>query len=343
MTQLKSFLAIAFFAWLSTGCGGTSTGNPESSTVEDTSASGAVAGAVGGALSNSESSGTLAFLQKAPETRFSRAWKYTTDAFIPDALAATSCPTFHTAQGAGCSASGATMWLTYDSCEFSSGRATWLGVQSLTVSSGSTDPSCGTFPSPDASGNLILQYVQGSGSSSPSMAYVTSAYGTVGTVDDKTSNLGNFNSTTIATIANSGYGSQVDFNSTGQRSSITLAHRIKSGILFDQSVTGTVTIDESAGATQRTISGGSVTVYHNLLKVIGTSTFNDVVHKDGCCFPVSGDIQTTFSAGTGANTPTQAGLAAVGKTETLTFTGCGTATLQSYDGTTSSVVLTRCY
>jgi hypothetical protein len=343
MVKPKLF-AIACFAWLATGCGGTSTGNPESSTaVEDTSASGAVAGAVGGALSNSESSGTLAFIQRTPETRFSRAWKYMGDAFLPDALAANSCPTFRTAQGDGCSASGLAMWLTYGSCEFSGSKATWLGTQSLTVSSGSTDPSCGTFPSPAASGDLILQYVSGSGSTTPSSAYVTSAYGTVGTVDDHTSNLGNFDSATIATISNSGYGSQVDFNSSGLRSSLTVAHRISSPLLFDESVTGTVTISESAGATQRTISGGSITVYHNLLQVIGTSSFTNVIHKDGCCFPVSGSIQTTFSASTTGHDPTSLGEYAVGRTETLTFTGCGTGTLQSYDGTTQSVVLTRCF
>jgi hypothetical protein len=228
------------------------------------------------------------------------------------------------------------MWLTYDDCSFAGSSAVWHGTQALTMSA--SNAVCGSFPNPGANQTLSRQLVSIAGSSTPLAATVKSAYGTEGIIDDASANLKNYNNDTITPFLNGGYGSQVTFNSSGLRSSMHIGYRIVSGVLFDQTINGDLNISDS-GSSQ--IISGNIQVYHNVLQVIGTSQFTDVVHEDGCCFPVSGTIKTTFSAGTVA--PTALGSLAVGKSETLTITGCGTGTLVGYDGTTTSVALTRCY
>jgi len=160
------------------------------------------------------------------------------------------------------------------------------------------------------------------------------------TIDDATANLGNFDNQSISAIGNSGYGTLVTF-SGGKRTQVQMAKRefVTNG--FDHSVVGTLTVNETAGASSRSLSG-TVTVYHNKMRVIGTSVFNNVTHSDTCCTPVSGTIQTTFSAGSNVQ-PTNSGAAMVGKTETLTITGCGTGTLTAADGTSSSVTMNNCF
>jgi hypothetical protein len=328
-------LLLSAFSVVSCG-GGTGTGNPE--LTEDTSASGAAAGAAGNALSNSGSSGTLAMIDfKAPGAKetFWAKTRSTLD-FLPEALAANFCPTYASASGGGCTASSHTMWLSYSDCNFENSESSWHGTQALIMSAGSA--SCGTFPNPGSSQTLSRQFVAGAGSTTPLIATVKSPYGTVGVIDNTSTNLSNFNNDTITPFLNGGYGSQVAFNSAGARDSLRLSYRMSSALLFDQTINGTLAVADSGS--YRTISG-SVTVYHNGLQVIGTSTFSNVIHKDGCCFPTSGTITTQFTQGSVA--PTAAGSLAVGKSEVLTLTGCGTGTLQSYDGTTTDVALTRCY
>jgi hypothetical protein len=328
-------LTVLLSALAQAGCGGgTGTGNPD--VTEDTSTSGAVAGAAGNALSNSGSGGTLALLDfKAKETFWAKT-RSTLD-FLPEAFASGSCPTYTSSNGGGCYSNGSrTMWLSYGDCNFNGSAADWHGTQALTMSAGTA--TCGTFPNPGANQTLSRQLVAAAGSTTPLIATVKSVYGTVGVIDDATANLKNFNNDTIAPFLNGGYGSQVTFDSAGRRTSLHLSYRVASALIFDQTFNGTLGVTESAGT--RVISG-SIQVYHNGLQVIGVSTFNGVVHTDGCCFPTSGTITTQFSAGTVA--PTALGSLAVGKSETLTLTGCGTGTLQSYDGTTTDVALTRCY
>jgi len=312
--------ALSILALICTACSsnkGTTTGNPVVS--EDKSSSGAVAEAVGGALSSTSSSGTVSFAKAQS--------------------ASVSCPTYKTGAGAQCSASGQTLWLDYADCEFSGSSAVFNGTQAV-IMSGSQTASCGSFPDPGASQTLTRQYVHGLNSTTPWALEVTSRYATLGIIDDRTANLSNFNGDTLATIVNGGYGTQVGFDSAGRRSSLTLAHRIYISGVYDHTLYGNLTVAEASGATSRTVSG-TVTTYHNSLEVIGDSVFNNVVHSDMCCLPISGSITTTFRAGSVG--PTALGQLAVGKSETLTFTGCGTATYQSYDGTTQSVALSRCY
>jgi hypothetical protein len=333
----KSFSLSVFFALTLMSCGGgTGTGNPE--LTEDSSTSGAVAGAAGNALSNSSSSGTLAMLDFGKKETFWAKTRSTLD-FLPEALASTSCPLYSSASGAGCVASSHTMWLNYSDCSFSGSAAVWHGTQALTMSAGTA--SCGTFPNPGANQTLSRQLVAFSGSSTPLAATVNSKYGTVTVIDDASANLKNFNGDTIAPFLNGGYGSQVTFNNAGLRSSIHLSYRMASDLIFDQSINGNLTISDATPALGSQTINGTITVYHNSLQVIGSSKFTDVVHTDGCCVPTSGTIQTTFSQG--AVAPTALGSLAVGKTETLTLTGCGTGTLTSYDGTVTNVALTRCY
>jgi hypothetical protein len=308
-----------------------------SSADEDNSASGAVASAIGGALSGTSGNGTQAFFHSGAKPSFtSRLAKATFD-FVPDALAATSCPTFLTASGNGCTASASSLWLTYASCSFG-GSASWSGTQALIMSGGSA--ACGTFPNPGASGTLTRQFVTASGGYTPGSATVTTARGISVHLDHATANLGNFDGASIATIANGGYGVQVAFNGSGARSSITLDQRVYVSAIYDHSVSGQATVTESAGASSRTISG-SLKVYHNLMRVIGTSTLTNVTHSDNCCYPTGGTITTAFSAGSNVQ-PSLLGSKVVGKSETLTFTGCGTATLAGADGSSADVTLAHC-
>ena len=328
---------------LLTNCGlSTSNPNDTTSSAAAVSASEVAAGAVGGALSDSSANGTQASMSFKTQRSFFTSLKSAINP-LPNAMAEAICPTARQPENA-CLASGSSMFLTYDSCTFA-GAAAWTGVQSLTMSSGSA--SCGTFPNPGANGTLYRQYVQSSNTSLPGQVDLV-ASNTTGIVDDASSNLSNFDGDSLTAVnTNGGYGAAVSFGANGARDSISIGHHISVQGEFDHSVVGTLNVTETPGATSRTVSG-SVKVYHNLLRIVGTSTFSAVVHEDICCLPVSGSITTTFEEGLNV-APTAAGLRAIGKTETLTFTGCGggggggTANLQSYDGSNVSITLNRCF
>lgn len=325
---MKTKTVLLSFTVLLSACnnlsGGTTTGNP---LAEDTSASGSAAGALGGALSGSSANGSV----QQQQTRM---------VSVPLSLRAqaTSCPTFHTAAGAQCVASGGTLWLTFATCSYPGYSLLLDGYLAIKESAGSA--ACGTFPNPGASGTIYRQYVQGAGSTTPGLFSITSG-GYTAYIDNQTANLGNFDNQPISTILNSGYGTKVVLDNTGARSQIVMANRVFSVGHFDHVITGTLNIAEVAGASTRTVNG-AITVYHNGLKVVGTSTFTNVVHSDTCCLPISGKIKTTFSAG--ANVPpTGLGSLFINQSETLILNGCGVGTLTDYTGTTTNVALTRCY
>ncbi|MBS1971001.1 MAG: hypothetical protein JSU04_11875 [Bdellovibrionales bacterium] len=332
----KSVMGILVVALVLTACG-KKAGDDISSSSADESASGAAASAVGGALSGTSANGSLAIYKMREQDPVHGFWMMVAKAVEPaQAMASSLCPTFATT-GTGCSASGSSMWLTYSGCTFQ-GYATWTGVQKITKSSGAA--TCGSFPTPPASGTLYRQFVSASGSNTPGSVTVI-ADNWSGVIDNTSSNLSNFDGQTINTIQNGGYGAAVSFNSSGARTGITLGHRTYVTGVFDHSVTGSLSVTEGNGASSRTVSG-QVTVYHNRVRVVGTSTFSNVVHEDVCCLPVSGTITTSFAAGSNVS-PTVLGSALVGKTETLTFTGCGTATYTSTTGAVSNVSLHRCF
>jgi len=332
--QRSLTLALVFFSVALTNCGQANTSDSANAAL-DSSASGAAAGAVGGALSNSSSGGTQAAMKfTMPQSLFATLRQNLSP--MPQAMASLFCPTFRS-QSNQCTVSGSTMWLNYSACTFA-GAAEWNGTQAITMSSGTA--TCGAFPNPGDSGTLYRQYVTAPGSNTPGEVTLT-AGGTQGIVDDASPNLANFDNDTLTAInANSGYGAAVTFGANGARSAIAVGHHIAVTGEFDHSVIGNLSISENPGAASRTVSG-SVKVYHNLLKVIGTATFSGVVHNDICCLPVSGQISTVYSAGTNVQ-PTNAGSKLVGQTETLTFTGCGTATLE-LAGVTTNVTLKRCF
>ena len=345
MKNTSNLVSLCLGLFVLTACGKTTTPAATTTTTEDSSASGTVASAVGGALSSSSSSGTLAFLDQKKQPTFFSSFQSSMN-FLPSALAANNCPTFKTAAGSTCTASSGTMWLTYSSC--TSGASTWSGIQSITLTGGSPIVACGTFFHPIASNSIIRQFVTAASGTTPGTATTTSGVGTVTTIDHATANLGNFDTgTTIAANVGSGYGTIAGFTS-GQKSSLSFAQHISAvnaagKTLYDHSVyTSTpLTLTEASGATSRTVTG-TVTLYHNLLKVVGTSTLTSVVHSDSCCHPTSGTISTTFAAGTNVS-PTTAGSALVGKTEVMTFTGCGTANLTDSSGATTAVTIKRCF
>lgn len=314
--------------------------NATSSLSEDTSTSGTAASAVGGALSGSSSSGTLAL--RSQKTDWLANLQRTLN-FIPEVNASgTPCATFKTTSGSGCTAISDTLFLTYSDCSFPNSGASWTGVQALTAPSAVT---CGTFPiASNESGTLYRQFVTASGSSTAGSATVVTPNGTTVTIDNATSNLENFDGDAIANTVSSAYGTAVTFLS-GARTAIDIAEHISaeaaSGTpLYNHSVTGMLSVTETAGSSTRTVSG-DIKVYHNILRVVGTSAFNSVEHENGCCYPISGTITTTFAAGSSV-TPTIAGSAYVGKSESLTFTGCGTATFVDINGKNDNVTLNHC-
>ena len=313
--------------------GGTTAGNPFT---EDNSTSGSVAGAVGGALSGTSSGGTLAsFKHRQHLDSISLALQSL--GLNPQAQASNPCPSFLTAPGVLCSTSGGQMELIYNNCQFAGSQAQWSGALALIKSTGTA--TCGTFPNPGNNATLTRQYVEALHPSVPSTAEVVSSFGTSLAVDDTTLNLNNFDNQPISTLVNGGYGTTISYNASDKRTALTIAQRIYNGS-YDHSMSGSLTLNETTPSS-RTVTG-SVSVYHNLARVVGTSVFSNVVHGDMCCLPISGSITTTFSAGQSVS-PTPLGSLLVGHSETLTFTGCGTATLQSYDGTVKNVSLSRCF
>jgi hypothetical protein len=269
----------------------------------------------------------------APATQVARRFEFS---LWPKAWAAALCPTFQST-GLTCNAIGGVMQLSYNDCTFPNSSVIWLGRQALVMSSGTA--TCGTFPYPGASKSLMRQYVNGAGTS-PSSMILTSAFGTTAVIDHATPNLGNFDSAPISAIYNGGYGYQVDYDPSGARSNVTLRERVAVAGSYDHSLNGSLAITETAGAASRT-ANGTIMVYLNQVQVIGSANFTNVVHSDMCCQPVSGTITTSFSAG--VTSPTPQGAPMVGHSESLTFTGCGTARHTDYAGNVSNVILSRCY
>ncbi len=320
MTTVLTAITIA--AGLS-GCG--KANNSDATT--DTSTSGMAASAVGGALTGSAASGTQARLNSKRPILFS--------ALVPEAIASSLCPTFRSTD-ANCSVSSGSMWLNYSGCSFA-GYATWTGVQQLSMSSGAA--TCGTFPNPGANGTLYRQFVSSVGGSTPGSLSLVGARDSA-VIDNSSANLSNFDGATIATIHNGGYGSAVSFDSAGKRSALLIGQHITLSGVYDHSLSGSLTLTESAS--QRAVNG-QVKLYHNLLKVVATSSFTSVVHTDLCCWPVGGSISTVYSAGANVS-PTVLGARLVGKSETLSFSGvCGSGTLTNADGASAEVSFNRCF
>lgn len=315
-SDLRSLMSLLFVCQMALiGCQGGAS-SPASKIVpdEDSSASGTVLSAVGGALAASDSSSVV--------------------------YSGGTCPTLLTATSP-CVANGNAVDLVFSECALSTNLGRWSSGHLETSLAGGGALACGSFPDSVAAplpNNEGLQRQFKTVGNPGSGSYVNSK-GTVITVDHASANLGNFDSITLPALIGTGYGNVVSFDGANGRKSVQLRERLYT-TNFDNSLDGTVTVEESSG--QRKIGGGTVTVYVNKMNVIGTTSFTNVIYNNQCCWPVSGVVTTVFSAGVNVS-PTNLGSAMVGKAETLTITGCGTGTFKDFSGTTRLVTLNNCF
>ena len=297
---------------------------------EDTSVSGSVAGSIGGALTASDASGTVASYEGRRANTFLGAL------LQQPAYAAGICPKITTPNGSGCNNGGNYVSLDYSSCSFANSLAMWSGTLEVSLASGGAI-SCGAFPAPTST-SINRQFVSSHGV--PGTGSRTTPAGTVVQIDHASANLANFDNQSVSATIGTGYGTSVSFNGGGQRNGVVIRQRTHVSGGFDHSVVGNISVISDSGGS-RTVSG-SVTVYHNVIKVVGTSTFSNVVYNNSSCAPISGTITTSFAAGANVS-PTIIGSAFVGKSESLSFNADGTATHVDYAGNSTTVTISRCY
>lgn len=295
-TQLFACVAVGgSFALFNAGCGSASSGS-----TEDSSTSGTVAAMVGGAYNTSGSGGTVTLNTPSAWERLLNA----TSPFSEAVASGTACPTIG-GSATGCTDSSGTLTMTYNGCSFGSASATWSGTQLINFSGGGE--SCSAFPS-SYTGNVTRTF----GASTTR----TAASGSSVLIDTSGTTVHAADSGTYA-------GGTVVALSSGVRNSLTV-----SGINYlGKNSSGKTTFSHSLKSSTLSISNGAIatgtiTVIHNLAKVQATSTLTNLTFTAGCCTPTGGSVSTTFSAITGV-TPAMPGF--VGVTETLQFTGCGTA------------------
>jgi hypothetical protein len=216
--------------------------------------------------------------------------------------ASSSCPTFYSS---GSSACGQT--LTYSGCSFSGSQATWTGGVSFACT--------GSL----SSGTVARTITNGTTR--------TNAFGTSVAITS---------TGTLATYAGSIAGGGTTVTTSGGSVTSVAINGVKlvgthSGgtAAFDHTITGSVTNNGGSYS-------GTVTTYHNLIHITATSTVSALTFSSGCCTPTGGTISTSFSGGGAIKT------GYVGVTETLQFTGCGTATYTGPEGYSGSVTLSNC-
>lgn len=89
-----------------------------------------------------------------------------------------------------------------------------------------------------------------------------------------------------------------------------------------------VSVTGSLSRSSRVMSGGQIEVNHNLAAFTATMVPQNLQWSGSCCHPISGSLDVTFS---GSKTGTA----------TVTFAGCGTATVDQ-DGQSNSIQLLYC-
>lgn len=303
---------------------------------EDSSSTGVIVSAIGGAISNSDSNGTTAFYETKFQTPEQKIWNL----LLTKANASTSasCPTIKTANGAGCSNVSNDVNLTYNNCSFGLSAATWSGTHQISLSTGA-QVSCGTFPNLSSfNGAIQRQFVT---NGTPGSGSRTNAAGVITTIDHATANLNNKVGDTVAAniIGGGGYGSQVFFDGSGHRTGVIIKQRVYNSN-FDHGVDINVSIDETTTPGKRLITSGTAILYHNKIGAKGTTTFSNLTYDNTCCQPISGTITTTFSCSS-STTPLLCN-AFSGKSETLTISGCGTATLVDTSNSSKNVTINSC-
>ncbi|MEK7354875.1 MAG: hypothetical protein AAB250_00400 [Bdellovibrionota bacterium] len=132
-----------------------------------------------------------------------------------------------------------------------------------------------------------------------------------------------------------GGGSRLARTSTGWEVEVPGKHvvaQLPSGrTLFDVSVrtTAPIVITGTLSRANRLVNGGSVEVHHNIAGIKATYTPINVQYVNTCCHPVSGSWAVAYS---GKKTGSA----------TLTFNGCGDATLTDGAGAETPVQLSYC-
>jgi hypothetical protein len=236
-----------------------------------------------------------------------------------------SCPTV--ASTSGCTTSGSGVTLSYNTCTYGAASGTRTGALAI-VSGGLT---CGgSLPA-----SMVQQYSVGSLHESKNQMSTT--------FDDWTGSVSNFAGDSISPLSGGGYGVQL------ASGSMTIARHLVTGSTNYSVVTAAAPTSASVSYVPITISSGTASgaaiVYDNVNGIIGVSTLNSLVYQAGCCFPVSGSISTQFhQSWNPAHPATATGLMYDGKTETLSFSGCGSATYTDpFTSTATSLSFTHCY
>jgi len=121
-----------------------------------------------------------------------------------------------------------------------------------------------------------------------------------------------------------GDGTSIHYDDQSAITQISLAEQ-----LSDQTLVGSAHVNQQNGRT--IITNAHMTVYQNVLNVVGQGELKNLVFADSCCTPVGGTITAHLTAGSNV-APTTEGSHFVGKVETLTFDGCGSAQLKDVDG-----------
>jgi len=322
-SKIFTFLFLGLLFVFASGCG-------SSAGQEDSSTSGNVGGTLGGSVASSSGGSSSAFFEPSPHNEFELAHLF--EFLIPKAFAAgTVCPVIATGvNGTNCSVAVSTATLTYSTCSFLGSPAFWTGSQ-IVAFTGAT-PICGsTFPT------AMTQIIRTFGAGTTR----TSAGNTVVTIDTG-------GAVTAADTHTYPGGVTITFNGSGLRTGLSIAGidlvAAHGGLpLFSHTLTTSPVGGSSTPlvfTNGNTISSGTVVTFHNLAKVEGASTFNNVQFSPTCCHPVSGSITTVFSAINGV-TPLLPRF--VGATETLNYTGCGTATYSGPEGYSGNVTLGHCF
>ena len=132
-----------------------------------------------------------------------------------------------------------------------------------------------------------------------------------------------------ATILPAVKGTAVHFDNQSTISQISVAQQIN-----DHTIIGSAHVNHDGKRAH--IKEAHLTVYQNALHLIGKSHIKDLVFNDSCCTPVGGSITTQLTSGSRV-APMEAAAALVGKSETLTFDGCGSAQLRDSAGHRSQI------
>jgi len=220
--------------------------------------------------------------------------------------------------------------VSYDSGK--SASTTWSGV--WTYNYGADCTGGGFLPKTQPSGCVITR-------TSPSTGVTRSLVGPDGNSYVVTHNTNGQSTGWDSSIAVSDAGVTVSCTNSGcteQTLMINGSHitaKANSETYWDHTVSTNTGLNMTINNDGSHTVSGVVTVQQNLVKILSTTTFNNVNYGgtgEDCCFPTSGSVTTTYTNGPNA-----------GKSETLTFSGsCGDATLTTTGGNSVAYPLIHC-